>query len=510
MAKTPSSRLFKLIKSMTGSEKRYFKLFIKRDMDSKYVQLFDAIEAQEEFDEDELIQIVYDGEQVQTRKYSELKAYLYDLIIKSLQQYDEKNAIDYQLKNTLMSVRSLYRRSLFTDCHYLLKRARKTALKYERFSSLLEILDWQKQIAYAMADIDFIDQHLNELKEEETACLAQIANLKLFQALFYELYVLVSQNTLRSEKQAVRVKQLAQHSLLQEEGCALSHTAKVLYYRIHALLSYYHRDTQHFYTYSRDLILLLESNPALLREDGSHYIAGLSNAAVSCGYLKKHNELRAYLEKLRKVKPNTVDDKLKIHRQYYSNYFSLCIRTGAFEEGLSVLNRHLKEIKKLDQRLFERNSFYFQYFYIYFGVGDYDKALEYLNQWLDLPRSVEQQDLQILARLLNLIIHYEMDNHLLLDSLIRSTQRFLQKRRHFRSFEQLLINCIRQANRLPGKGERKQLFEKANENLAALSLTAREQSMLRFFDFAAWIVAKKDNLTFSEVIQRKNKERTKK
>ena len=301
MAKTPSSRLFKLIKSMTGSEKRYFKLFIKRDVDSKYVQLFDAIEVQEEFNEDELIQIVYDGEKVQTRKYSELKAYLYDLIIRSLQQYDEKNAVDYQLKNSLMSVRSLYRRSLFTDCHYLLKRARKTAFKYERYSSLLEVLDWQKRIAYAMADIDFIDQHLNELKEEETACLAQIANLKVYQELFYELYVLVSKNTMRGEEQAERVGHLANHSLLEKEQCALSHTAKVYFYSIHALLSYYHRDTHQFYIFSRDLIQLLESNPALLREDVSHYIAGLSNAAVSCGYLKKHDEVRAYLSKLRKV-----------------------------------------------------------------------------------------------------------------------------------------------------------------------------------------------------------------
>ncbi|MCB0610731.1 MAG: hypothetical protein KDD12_23625, partial [Lewinella sp.] len=83
MAKTPSARLYDLIHSLTGTEKRHFKLYA-REGDNKYNLLFDAMEKQDVFDDYALQELVYPGENIQSRKYSELKAYLYDLILQSL------------------------------------------------------------------------------------------------------------------------------------------------------------------------------------------------------------------------------------------------------------------------------------------------------------------------------------------------------------------------------------------------------------------------------------------
>lgn len=57
MPKTPSSRLFDLIKSLSGSEKRYFKVMNKAESNSKYWLLFEAIEEQEQFDDEALQKI---------------------------------------------------------------------------------------------------------------------------------------------------------------------------------------------------------------------------------------------------------------------------------------------------------------------------------------------------------------------------------------------------------------------------------------------------------------------
>ena len=118
MPKTPSNKLFQLIKSLTGSEKRYFKLFVRNSSEktNKYIQLFEAIEAQSVFDDDFLRQTIYPNETIQSRKYSELKAYLYELILKSLQGYDEKTSVEYKLQNALQSIKVLYKRALFSDC----------------------------------------------------------------------------------------------------------------------------------------------------------------------------------------------------------------------------------------------------------------------------------------------------------------------------------------------------------------------------------------------------------
>ena len=501
MPKTPSSRLFDLIKSLSGSEKRYFKVVNKMETNSKYRLLFEAVETQEAFNDDALQVAVYGDEPIQSRKYSELKAYLYDLILRSLQQYDEQTSIDYQLKSLLQSVRSLYRRWLLSDCKHLLRRAKKIALQYEQFATILEVLDWEKKLAYANADIDYFDTHLLQLQEEEERCLQQMSNIKAYQGLFYRLYLMVRKNTVRSQEGREQVEQLKKHPLLLSTDQCLSFRAEVLFYRAQTLLAYQLRDRLEFYQFCRTLVELMETKPHLLREDASGYISVLSNYAASCGFLKKYDETRIALKKLKSIKPKTIDDQLKIHRQYYNNYFSLCINTGKFDEGLKILKDHLKDLRKLDKNLFERSSFFFQYFYIYFGVEDYDQALTYLNEWLSLPRSVEQQDLQHLARLLNLIIHFELGNTILLASLLRSTQRSLQKNKRYNTFEQFFLGCLRQASQAPGTRERKAVFANSLDKFRQLELSPADRAILRFFNFACWLEAKALNVPFAKVVE---------
>lgn len=501
MAKTPSTRLFDLIKSLSGSEKRYFKLATKKDGDSKYLCLFEAIEEQENFDDDLLKAVVYDEQTVRGKKFSELKAYLYDLILKNLQQFDEQNAVDYQLKSLLLSVRSMFQRLRYKDCKYLLARAKKIALRYEKFGVILEIINWEKDLAYARSDVDYFDQHLTDIRKEEEDCLAKMMQIKTYESLFYELFLVAKTNTPQSKTLKIEVEQLAAHTLLQSITITSSFHAKILFYRIHAILSYQKREVEKFYSQSKALIPLIESKPYLLKEDVAHYISALNNLIGSCGFTRRNGELRIYLEKLKKVKPNTKDDELKIHRQYYSNYFSFCIHSGEFKEGVVVLKKHLKEVKKLDPKLFKRSIFFFRYFYIYFGSGNYDQALTYLNEWLHLPRSAEQKGLQVVAQILNLIIHYEMNNNILLDSLLKSTQRSLQKSKHYNAFEHLLFSCLRQANHLVNKKEKKKLFADVLENLSRTKWSQKEKAMLRLFNFKAWLLSKAQEKTFAEVVQ---------
>lgn len=186
MAKTPSNKLFVLVKSLSGSEKRYFKLFItgKEKGNNKYARLFDAIDFQLEFDDDALKKAVYGRAQIETRKYSELKSYLYFLILKSLQSYDEKSSVDYRLKNMLLGVRTLFKRSFFDDCKDVLKKAKKIATDYEDFNTLIEILDWEKKIAYTQTDIAFLDKELDRITAEEQNYLQRLNNISEYRSIF--------------------------------------------------------------------------------------------------------------------------------------------------------------------------------------------------------------------------------------------------------------------------------------------------------------------------------------
>lgn len=502
MPKTPSSKLFDLVKSLSGAEKRYFKLFIdsKDAANSKYMQLFDAIDAMREFDEDALQQEVYGDEIVEGRKYSELKGYLYDMVVKSLQFFDEKSSVDYRLKNMLLGVRTLFKRSHFDDCNSILKKAKKVALQHDNFNTLLEIIEWEKRIAYAQTDIAFLDRELGRITREERGYLEQLSNISDYRSIFFKMLVSIRKDVSRNQKQREELAALMENPLMANEEQARSHTAKVLFYRISSIYFFSVSKFQEFYETGQTLIGLMESRPALLQEDVSEYISALNNHMVSCGRIGRLDEFRETLNKLKKVKPITTDDAVKIHRQYYQGKFRLCINTGEFEEGLQELQRHLKEVKRLDAQQFIKNTFFLQYFCIYFGSGDFEKALGSLNDWLKLSGGVERKDLQSLARILNLIIHFELGNTMLLESLLRSTYRYLNKENRLSEFERKIMEFIREAGKPHSKKEMKQLFENLKQDFEQLSQSP-EFGVFQLFDLMAWLDSKISGKSFAGVVR---------
>ena len=78
-----SDVLFQLIKSLSRGEKRNFKLLTQLTSgDKKYIQLFDAIDKESDYDESKIIKDLKDDDF--TRQFSVAKNYLYNSILKSL------------------------------------------------------------------------------------------------------------------------------------------------------------------------------------------------------------------------------------------------------------------------------------------------------------------------------------------------------------------------------------------------------------------------------------------
>ena len=102
------------------------------------------------------------------------------------------------------------------------------------------------------------------------------------------------------------------------------------------------------------------------------------------------------------------------------------------------------------------------------------------------------------------MVHFEVGNTILLTSLLRSTQRNLQKKGRYNTFEQLFIQCLKQANQLPAYREQQKVFKEYLKKLEAQQLTARDRATLRFFDFESWLKSKATRTSFSEVIRAKN------
>lgn len=513
MAKTPSDKLFRLIRALSPSEKRYFRLFMGQKAEGEgkyqYQQLFEAIAEMEAFDEAALKQKIYKNQPPEGKKYSELKAYLYDLVLKCLQSFDEQQSVEYRLNHLLQSVAVLYKRGHYDDCRDLLHKAAKLARQYESFAHLLEVIRWEKQLAYTRMDVDFLHKQLEQLQFEEDRALELLRNAVDYRKSFFQVYTTIKREAQhRGYDRLTLLQDIVNQESFEDPDRAESHKARVTYYRTLNLYYYATLEYEQFYESGQKLIALLESQPHFLRENISDYIAALSNLILSCGMLQRYDEVHTALAKLRNLSPITEDDRRKIHRQYYTNKFALCSYTGEFAEAKLEMDRCLQEAAGFNSHDYETASFYFQFCTICLGCGDYDRALQYLNEWHNQPRSVDREDLQSLARILALILHFEMGNTVLLDSLLRSATRFLQKKNRLYDLERRFIHFMSELIRQPGTREQQQVFRKMKLDLQELVHLPGAKTVLQTFDLEAWLDAKVNGQTFAATVAQKWRKET--
>ena len=137
--------LFELIKALSKSEKRYFKLLSSRHTigeENNYVRLFDFIDKQEVYDEEHLFR-EFKGEAF-LHRFSITKKRLYDHILNALDAFYASSSIDAQLFKQIHSADILYTKSLYDQCGRILRSAEKLAEKHEKYALLTEIRRKQK------------------------------------------------------------------------------------------------------------------------------------------------------------------------------------------------------------------------------------------------------------------------------------------------------------------------------------------------------------------------------
>ena len=140
MSNVASSNLHELIQSLTKPEKRYFKVFASRHVigdENNYEKLFDAIAAQEVYDEAELL-TKFKNEAFVNR-FSISKNRLYNSILKSLDTYHANSSADAQIKRQIHAAEILYKKGLYNQSKRLFRSAKKQAEKHEKITSLIEI-----------------------------------------------------------------------------------------------------------------------------------------------------------------------------------------------------------------------------------------------------------------------------------------------------------------------------------------------------------------------------------
>ena len=146
MPKRSTDELFQLIKSLEKAEKRNFKLFVQRNAtssDMKTVQLFDALDKLEDYDEESLLKRNTD---IKKQQLSNLKSHLYRQILASLRILKDDNNIQLQLHELMDYSRILYDKGLYLQSLKTLDRVKEYAKEQHQLTYRLQALIFEKKI----------------------------------------------------------------------------------------------------------------------------------------------------------------------------------------------------------------------------------------------------------------------------------------------------------------------------------------------------------------------------
>ena len=103
---------------------------------------------------------------------------------------------------------------------------------------------------------------------------------------------------------------------------------------------------------------------------------------------------------------------------------------------------------------------------------------------------------------MNLIIHYEMGNTMLLESLLRSAYRYLRKSENSQPIEHQILTFIKNSMKTANTVEHKKLLEKFKEEMCGI----KEAPRTRPFDLTSWLESKIFEKTFEQVVREKHLE----
>lgn len=508
----PSTELFQLIKSLSKSEKRYFKLSSSLQSGEKnYMKLFDAVECQSEYDEDALKNKFV--KETFIKHLPSEKNHLYNLILKSLRGFYSDHSAAAILQEQLRNIELLFDKALYKECAKIIRKAKKMAYDYEKYYFLLDLIDWEKILVEEEYLRGKFDKDLTKLLEEESECLEKLRNLAEYQMLYSKInYAFRTGGYARSDQEQVIVDEIANYHLIKGKNTALSTKATTACYYIKGLCATTERNLDESYTNFRKVVAIMEANPLIMRELPKRYVKALNNVMFAYMDYGDWDNCFAMIDKMKDLVKQkgfeSIDVQLKLFTFPHNAELLACINKGDFDKAISdVIPTIIKGIDKYDGKINNEEVmlFYYNISRAYFGGGDYKNALRYINLVLNDSEAGLREDVYTFARLVNLIIHYELGNYDLLDYTIKSTKRFVAKSRKNYKFENVFLKDFKKLLKNKDSDAMQKLYKDFRSELVDVLKDPYEKAADEYFDFLSWLDCKIENDTYQRVVKSKLK-----
>ncbi len=497
----PSDELYKLIKSLSKAEKIYFKKFSKRHVigqQNKYVKLFDMIEKQKgAYNEDEIIDS-FRGDKF-VNQIHVAKNYLFGLLLKALADFYSDKDTNFNLYDYLKKIRILIDKSMVKSAAKLIYKAKVIAKHSHNDEALYKLLEIESSLAAKDYTVESQKQleKINELKSES---LKQIQNTSIYRSINYVLNLITARWSYgRNPEDIKKIKSILNDPLIKNEKNAVGYTSKYELYSMKAHIYRFLLDDANSLSYRKRIIDLMEKYPETIRKNPEQYIAKLHNfinyaLGTEMGVAKGY-PIKDYLKKMKKhmeaviasrKSPGVKSMSWFYYYQMQIGYYYATVNKDGFNNTLQQITAGIGIFKDSVSTRFLLNMYYYCSF-MNFEFESYDESLRWLTLFINHKNAAHNEEIYHTLMIFSIILHYELGNYELADSLINNTKRYYRKEAKLYESEKVLLQFLRRLLSTNDKKDIKNIFGQLKIELAVLSSKDSEKRFLNAFDFGRWV-----------------------
>jgi hypothetical protein len=502
-----SDILFQLVHSLEKAEKRHFKLYIKRSSakeDLKIIQLYDALDKMQEYDEKLLLKKL---PQVTKPQLANLKTHLYKQLLAALRLLKTTENIDLQLSEHLDNARLLYNKGLKIQALKILEKAKELARANQKFNFLVQVISLEKKIETLHITRSTTDktEMLAAEAMEISSHIDRVTRLSNLALLLYRWYVI--NGHARNKEDEKDIRDYFFTNLPVDVNAVNGFYERLYLYQSYCWYAFIRQDFLMYYRYGQKWVDLFDEHPLMITVETGHYIKGMHNL------LNAHFDLRNYqkfeitlgqFEAFAKTPAANQHDNFRTHTSIYINSARINqhLIKGTFKEGLRLVPEVKEKLQEYALYVDRHRILVFNYKIatLYFGSGDYESCIDYLQQIINGPLDL-RVDLQCYARLIHLMAHYELGNDEILESLIKSVYRFMAKMKNLTVVEEEIFRFLRHSF---GTSARiKPELEKLLYKIKHLEKNRFETRAFAYLDIISWVESKVHNKTMADIIKEK-------
>jgi len=508
MTNVTKDSLFVLIKSLSKSEKRQFKLYVGRlgvNTDAKFLALFNLLDKVKDYNE----KIILETGIVKKAQLSNLKAHLYKQILVSLRLNPVNQNIRVQIREQLDFATILYQKGLYKQSLKILDKAKSTAIENEEKNIAYEIVELEKLIEtqYITRSIpDRADELAIQAKElsAQNVMTSKLSNLSL------QLYgQMLKMGYVRSDEDYQFVKKYFELHLPKYKIENLGFREKLWLYKAYLWYSFLIQDFLSCYKYASKWSDLFYEHKEMIYLNPVFYLKGNNYLLESLFYVRYSSQFKEILEKLEQ----TINEKEFPHNDNVaslsflyinSNKLNLHFLEGTFDKGVYLVKIIEYGITKHKDRIDEHHVmlFYYKIACLYFGMGDNKTCIQYLKKIINNKNLKMREDLMCFARVLSLVAHYEagMDYHLEIQ--LKSTYKFLLKMNDLHAVQKEMIKFLRGLGEIY-PNDLKNEFQKLYDQLKKYEDHPYEKRAFLYLDILSWLESHLQNKPVAQIIKEK-------